>query len=76
MLIDCHVHCGLGQLRELSWPDLDDLVIQMIKDLIQSYQNNTKYSKSFNKIDSNDIMIKQGLFAKKFPVKNEIRKIN
>lgn len=39
MLIDCHIHCGLGQLRELRRFDLDDLAITMMKDLIQIYQN-------------------------------------
>ncbi|PKM59556.1 MAG: amidohydrolase [Firmicutes bacterium HGW-Firmicutes-4] len=39
MLIDCHVHCGLGQFRGLRQSDLDDLALEAMKDLIQIYQN-------------------------------------
>ncbi|PKM70866.1 MAG: amidohydrolase [Firmicutes bacterium HGW-Firmicutes-17] len=39
MLIDCHVHCGLGQFRGLRWSDLDDLALEAMKDLIRIYQN-------------------------------------
>ena len=33
MLIDCHVHCGLGQFRGLRPSDLDDLALEAMKDL-------------------------------------------
>ncbi len=40
MLIDCHVHCGLGQLRGLKKSDVvDESSVKVMKDLIQIYQN-------------------------------------
>ena len=40
MLIDCHVHCGLGQLKGLKKSDVvDESSIKAMKDLIQIYQN-------------------------------------
>ncbi|PKM52741.1 MAG: amidohydrolase, partial [Firmicutes bacterium HGW-Firmicutes-5] len=39
MLIDCHVHCGLGQFRGLKPSDIDDLAVETMKDLVQVYQN-------------------------------------
>lgn len=38
MLIDCHVHCGLGQFRGLKRSEIeDDLAVEAMKNLIQSY---------------------------------------
>ena len=39
MLIDCHVHCGLGQFRGLRPPVIDDLAVETMKQLVQIYQN-------------------------------------
>ncbi len=40
MLIDCHVHCGLGQFKGLRRSDIaDDLAVETMKKHIQSYQN-------------------------------------
>lgn len=39
MLIDCHVHCGLGQFRGLSGSDIAyDYAIECMKEVIQIYQ--------------------------------------
>lgn len=40
MLIDCHIHCGLGQFGGLRRSAIaDDLAIESMKDLVQIYQN-------------------------------------
>ncbi len=43
---------------------------------IFAYLNKTKYSKFLNKFNDNDIIIKYGIFAKTFPVKENILKPN
>jgi imidazolonepropionase-like amidohydrolase len=41
MLIDCHVHCGLGQLKGMSKFDAaDNFVVESIKTVINIYQKN------------------------------------
>jgi len=43
---------------------------------IFAYHNKTKYAKALNKFDSSNIILKESVFAKVFPVKNSYIKIN
>lgn len=43
---------------------------------IFAYHNKTKYAKALNKFDSNNIILKESVFARTFPVKDSYIKIN